>query len=168
MAVRHKILDQHDSICWDMDGTLVANHFPAPNADFFHSYIKAHPQKRHVILTFRNKEWADEIYDELEGLGMRNARSLISEIISCPSMIHDSYMMHTNRPHMVDRFKDHFGLDDETFMEYVDAFTFWKGKMAKAAGCTILVDDLPEWVVDGCTEHGVVFLHAHEEIDVEA
>jgi hypothetical protein len=53
--MKHPVLDEHAVIAWDMDSTLVNG----PNSAFFRSYILAHPEKRHVVITHRTpRAWA--------------------------------------------------------------------------------------------------------------
>lgn len=158
----HPILDQHDVIAWDMDGTLV----DGPNAAFFLSYIALTPQKRHHIITFRNRAWADTCWAELRHNGLVEVKTLIRSVESCPELIHDCFMIR----HRLDgaeerrRFLDHRELTRDEFETHAEAFREWKGERAMILGCTILVDDMAPFVLPGCTKHAVTFLHAHADI----
>ena len=156
--MNHPILDLHDTIGWDMDQTLIKG----PNSEFFRDYIVAHPEKTHRIITFRNKSWADTAYDELESYGLVGARSLISSIENCPETWHDYYMINTH-PHYswekIDMLKR--GLVTQDLLdECVHNFLRFKGARCKEVGCTVLVDDMPQWVMPGVNENGITFVHA--------
>lgn len=156
--MNHPILDLHDTIGWDMDQTLIKG----PNSEFFRDYIVAHPEKTHRIITFRNKSWADTAYDELESYGLVGARSLISSIENCPETWHDYYMINTH-PHYswekIDMLKRGLVTQD-VLDECVHNFLRFKGARCKEVGCTVLVDDLPQWVMPGVNENGITFVHA--------
>lgn len=156
--MNHPILDLHDNIGWDMDKTLVKG----PNSEFFREYIMAHPQKTHRIITFRDRDWASRAYDELEYHGLRDARRLISSIENCPEQWHDYYMIATY-PHYAGR-RDFLlatgQITQEFLNECVHNFLRFKGSRCKEMGCTVLVDDLPEWVMHGVNDHAIDFVHA--------
>ncbi len=154
----HSVLDMHDTIGWDMDMTLIKG----PNSKFFRDYIIAHPEKTHRIITFRDKSWASRAYDELEGYGLVGARTLISSIENCPENWHDYYMIATQPRYAWER--KQMLAQGEVTQEYLDEcvhnFLRFKGSRCKEVGCTVLVDDLPQWVMPGVNENGIAFVHA--------
>lgn len=158
----HPILDKHDAIAWDMDGTLSDEVHRAPNAKFFLAYIAAHPEKRHHIITFRNRSWADQIWGSLSALGINV--SLVRSVESCPEIVHDCFQISQKYGNRPDYYMSASELTHDEFAKHVARFTKWKAERAKQIGCTILVDDIADWVVDGCEHHGVEFLHAHDPI----
>lgn len=124
--MKHHILDQHQVIAWDVDGTLVNG----INSDAFRKYIIATPHKQHHIVTFRDEVWAQDVYEELAEHGV--PRSSIASIASNP----------TGKPHVGDSVK------------------LFKGAAARKVGATIMIDDMPEMVEEGCQAAGVVFMDA--------
>ena len=161
MGMKHEVLDRHQKIAWDMDGTLV----DGPNARFFRDYIAAHPEKDHHVVTFRNRSWANDIWEELESWGF-DAHAHIKSIENCPEEIHDCYMINWRMDGAENRRRHREGphFTRAEFDDLVRQFPLWKGLRAKEIGCTLLVDDMPSWVVAGCEEHGVEFFHAHTRI----
>jgi FMN phosphatase YigB (HAD superfamily) len=156
----HPILDQHDTIAWDFDGTLV----DGPNSAYFRSYISLNPQKRHHIITFRNRAWANTCWAELRIHGL-DSKTFIRSVESCPEHFHDCYHVRRNTPpeyHEV--FKEQHNYSSKQFNEYADSYSLWKAERASQIGCTILVDDMPQNVLPGCERHGIVFYHAHDLI----
>ncbi len=160
LTALHPILDEHAVIAWDMDGTLV----DGPNSEFFLDYIRATPHKRHHVVTFRNKAMAKDVWGELQSHGL-DAKALIRSVENCPEPIHDCYMINhrlagSNERHRYYRSEPPLTRDE--FNAYVDQFVLWKGLRATQIGATILVDDMPQWVLPGCYEHEVTFLHAFD------
>lgn len=135
------VLDEHRHLAWDMDSTLV----DGPNSDFFRSYIDQHREKQHHIITFRFQSWADLIPSELSAAGLDP--DLISGIHACP-------------PHLYDLHNEGLLTPTDATREASHAFLRWKGRVARRLGCTVLIDDLENWVIDGCKEEGVDFLHS--------
>ncbi|RYD65103.1 MAG: hypothetical protein EOP83_08075, partial [Verrucomicrobiaceae bacterium] len=150
--MNHPLLDPHDTIAWDMDGTLI----DGPNSEFFRAYILAHPEKHHHIVTFRTGPsrrfpdnasalWKDDAIHELLEHGVA-----------------------------LDVFKATHGIPEELYSAWasrktllseaeVAAYVMWKGKMAAEIGATVMVDDMPGMVKKGCKAHGVVFIDANLE-----
>jgi hypothetical protein len=157
----HPILDQHEAIAWDMDQTLV----DGPNSAFFLDYITHTPHKRHHVVTFRNKSWANTAWAELRELGLDSAK-LIRSVENCPEPIHDCFMIDKKFAGRDERHRYYNGpaLTREEFDTNSSLFPLWKAERAKQIGCTILVDDMPQWVKAGCDLHGVQFLHAFDAV----
>lgn len=158
--MKHHILDQHAVIAWDMDKTLVGG----PNSKFFRDYIKAHPEKSHHVVTFRDAEWAKDIEEELaqEGLPF----SCILAVHSCPELVHDMHMVNIH-PFKADVKKDMIEsrlIDQDQLNDFSYRFLEYKGAQAKAIGATVLVDDLVDWCIRGCEKNGVVLLNSLDPI----
>lgn len=143
------ILDHHRAIAWDWDGTLSGG----ANSERFRAYIAAHPEKRHHVITFRRRMSARLVWLELRRLGLDPR--LIASVENCPEPLHDMFMLHASGEvkipkHLVGR--------------AIHAFQSWKGRRARELECTILVDDMADWVVVGCRENRVEFLDANAEL----
>ena len=156
--MHHPVLDMHDTIGWDMDKTLIKG----PNSEFFRDYIIAHPEKTHRIITFRDRSWASRAYAELEGYGLVGARSLIASIENCPEQWHDYYMIATLPHYSWDKIDmlNRGQVTQEFLDDCVNKFLRFKGARCKEVGCTVLVDDMPQWVMPGVNENGIAFVHA--------
>ena len=163
----HTVLDQHDTIAWDFDLTL----WNGPNSEWFCRYIQLTPHKKHYIVTFRTADEARMIqYLFMKQAGMNhigNPLSLFVDVIVCPNEYRDC---HGFRSGHFDKeseklFRQIYAhLTDEDIDAHAASMLAFKSLMAKKHGCTILVDDLPEMVEDGCLAQGVAFLHAHEPV----
>lgn len=156
-------LDKHDTIAWDMDGTLIDGR----NSDAFRQYIVSNPEKKHYIITFRDANWASRIYDELTACGMDNPTAYIDGIFTCPVDWH-YYNEVNNNPRMAHVKKQYFEtnrISQEQLDFYSMKFRQFKGAMAAELGCTVMIDDIEEWVEQGCVDHGVVFLHALDRFE---
>lgn len=140
--MRNTILDNHKTIAWDVDQTLVNG----PNSRFFRDYIRSNTDKVHYLVTFRTPRfWAEEALEELRSHGLDP--TLIAGVSSVPTDLFEAFA----RRH---EFPDHPLLDD---------FEHWKGMEAARLGCTLLVDDMEQAVIRGCARHSVTFVHAHHE-----
>jgi len=158
----HPILKKHSVIAWDMDQTLVNG----PNSEYFQDYIRRHPEKSHHIVTFRNKNWADTIFGELENIGF-DAYKHISAVHSCPEDIHDSYMAKNSGGMVMHRFMLSRSMSLEQFNKNVSAFPIWKGFQCKKIGATIIIDDMPTFVVPGCAKYDIEFINALDPLHVK-
>lgn len=142
----YKILDEHEAIAWDFDGTLFDHRY----SHKMHDYIRAHPEKKHVIVTFRSglatngKPWVDKVWEEL-----------------------GQYQ----NPLTKDHFHSVINMSEETFDTHgskwrpggiiIDAtayYTEWKGQMCHENGLTVLVDDNGDHTIPGCTKYGIVYI----------
>jgi hypothetical protein len=136
------LLDSHDVIAWDLDGTLVGG----DNARLLCAYIVAHPEKTHHFITFRTpREWAEDIFRELHPRGI--VRPMIASLQSVPDALYLAYA------------QENSGLIKP---EDVAAFYEWKGMRAAELGCTALVDDMRALVIRGCELHGVLYIDAND------
>jgi hypothetical protein len=78
-VLSHPILDKHDIIAWDMDGTLI----DGVNSKQFIAYINQHFRKKHYVITFRDAVWGATVELELEEAGLRPGR--IEKVICNPT-----------------------------------------------------------------------------------
>lgn len=140
LKMENVLLDIHEKIAWDVDGTLVGGH----NSDYFCRYIIANPHKEHHLVTFRTpRNWAELALEELEEQGV--PRSLIAGVHSVPDELYHAYAMRAII---------------ETEQSDIDLYREWKAMTAKSIGCTVLVDDMGDIVADGCIKHGITFIDA--------
>lgn len=136
-------LDKHQSCGWDFDGTI----YDHPKSELMHAYIKAHPEKRHVIVTFRSHGWQNDVWENL-------------------------YSTYPDAPEK-GCFEGIVNIDDEIYAKFHDAsrgpvllmgddiraYTEWKGQKCAELGLTVLIDDMTMMVVDGCKKHNIVHIH---------
>jgi len=140
--MRNTVLDNHKTIAWDIDETLING----PNSRFFRDYIRGNPEKAHFLVTFRTpRAWAEEALEQLRAHGLDPA--LIAGVSSVP----------------VDLFAAFANRHEEPSHPLLDDFDHWKGMEAARLGCTILVDDMEASVIRGCQRHSVTFIHSHHE-----
>jgi hypothetical protein len=142
--MKHELLDRHDNIAWDMDGTLVDGFY----SRHFREYIAKNPHKAHYVVTFRDRKWANKIPDELQKVGFDPA--LIRSIHACPDHL---WLAHSMRQFAVDH-------------SHVEQYLAWKGMTSKKLGCTILVDDMADHVIKGCEIYGIQFLDANDPFQI--
>jgi hypothetical protein len=138
----HSLLDIHDAIAWDVDETLLNG----PNSSFFRNYIAASPHERHFLVTFRTpRSWAEDALIELARVGLNPKH--IAGVSSIPDQLWEAY---ASRKHAYDE-------------NLVGQFFRWKGMEAARLGCTVLVDDLIDAVILGCTEHKIELIDSYHE-----
>lgn len=156
-------LDSHDKIAWDMDGTLIDGR----NSDAFRQYIVSNPHKTHYIITFRDANWATKIYSELEACGMIDPETYIDGIFTCPVDWH--YYHNVNQNPRMAKVKQQYLETNRVTQEQLDMYSAqfcqYKGAMAAELGCTVMIDDIEDWVEQGCIDNGVTFLHALDRFE---
>jgi hypothetical protein len=136
--MKNNLLDPHQNIAFDLDGTLVNG----PNSQYFCDYILANPDKNYHLVTFRDQTWAERIYAELASTGLKKIN--FSTLNSIPQDIYMSYAS-----------KGNIGGVDLGMK-----FVYWKGWISKHLGATVLVDDMEDLVLPGCKKYGVAFINA--------
>lgn len=129
--LRHPLLDGHQAIAWDLDGTLV----DGPKQIFLGAYLAGRPDKRHHLVSFRRGSQRDAVERHLSTVGL--GLHLFEAVHLCPDPLRDAF-------------------DGRGDPLLVREFRRWKGWAAAAAGCTVLVDDDADLVGDGCRLHGIV------------
>ncbi len=139
-APAREILERHKRIAWDIDGTLLGG----PNSAFFRDYIQTHREHEHHLVTFRNPAVVQDTFRELARNGISHAH--IASLTNCPPHLWRALASPDDSPNSADR----------------DEALGWKGKVASGKRCTILVDDLADYVATGCARHGVEFLDAND------
>lgn len=119
-----------------MDDTLING----PNSELFQQFVRDNPDIEHHIVTFRNKDWADKIYHELERVGLKQHH--FKSLTHIPDYIYHAFYSTKDEPYYVE-------------------IREWKGYIASINQCTLLVDDLRDMVIDGCIKYNVEFLDAY-------
>lgn len=132
-----EILDQHQKLGIDFDGTLVGH----PRSHILQKYIVDHPEKDFHIITFRcgqmerNLRWDLQDSVELTGSGLRLDH--FKTIECCPKLIFE-------RREVFDDGREFYG---------------WKAKRCAELGLTILVDDMHGHISPYCHELGIPCLN---------
>ncbi len=131
-------MNSHQRFGIDFDGTLVGH-----NASWFlQQYIVTHPEKEFHLVTFRShgRQW--DIKEDLQ-------ESALNET-------HVRIFSH--------HFTEIHNMSDEDFTKYNGAvrqpeFYIWKAIKCKEIGCTILIDDMADFLYEHCEAHGVACFH---------
>jgi hypothetical protein len=140
------ILADHQSIGWDLDGTILDHR----NAPLMHRYILGHPEKHHFIVTFRSHGFQLSIFSELATRHQVFAGpGAFDGVLSVPD-------------DMYDRFQQLAGATSEEGRGAVRTYTEWKGRICAKHGITVLIDDNPGHVLPGCDRYGVAHIHPDE------
>lgn len=129
-------LDKHQIIAIDFDETLIYH----KHSIQLWGFIIRNPDKKYWIITFRTGAYSDPqvIWSELYSESNLD-RSCFEGIISIPVNLYTDYI---TKP------------GNETKMKYIR----WKAEVAKSLNCTVLIDDRPDKVEQGCVELGIEFI----------
>lgn len=147
------ILDNHDRIGVDFDGTLIDE----PNSKLLVDYIvKNHVQKEFYIVTFRTHGMQYCIWNELaKHHGTAIDRDMFKGVFNMPDRMYENYADALHQRVIMRR----AGLPiPAEIPPAIVAYRTWKGMMCQQHGITILVDDKPEDVELGCVRCGIDFL----------
>ena len=137
------ILDKHKAIGWDVDGTL----FQHPKSSAMHTYILAHPEKKHVIVTHRSHGWEKVIFRELAAHYKHAPTAAdFDAVINVEDEVYENFAISQRSPG---------GLILPDYSRYIE----WKGMMCKQHGLTVLVDDNFPHTKQGCDLHGILLIH---------
>jgi hypothetical protein len=145
MSNIERLLSPHVVIGWDVDGTILDH----PKARLMHDYIRDHPEKRHIVVTFRSHGWEKVVWDDInehhEDFPLEPG--LFQGILNVPNATYAAYELARKTTLL--------GMDDPRIVEYLE----WKGRMCSENGITVLVDDLTDVVIRGCDRYGVTHVH---------
>jgi len=141
-------LEQFTAIAWDFDGTLIDH----PKSPLMHAFINEHPEKQHVIITFRSH-------------GMEK------------TMFYEMGAKYPNAP-AKDQFDAVFNISDRAWAGFTNAqaqrssgrlegrltpwemyYVNWKGLVCSLRHLPVLVDDKSADVMPGCEKYGIEFVH---------
>jgi hypothetical protein len=128
-------LDKHQKIGIDFDHTLVNSN----KTHLFEEYILANPDKEYWIVTFRNNT------------GFWTREQTIFDLQSHTKLTMDHFediVMQVRQPDIATQ---SIILDGDESMH-------WKGLMCYERDITIMIDDMPEWVLPGCERYGIDFI----------
>ena len=135
-------LDKHNTIGWDIDGTLIDN----DASGMFRQFIFSNPNKRHYIVTFRTHDLLDYLERDLAEAGFKDI-NIFEKVFSVPSNIWLGWvLLQQDRKQ-----KKKIGkllLPETTYME-------WKGFQCRQEGITALVDDDIINTKMGCDRFGI-------------
>lgn len=159
----------HTSLGWDMDETLVNG----PHSVKWRTFVKENPHLDHWVVTFRSKNEALQVWDELESEYMCPLdRSLFKGLLFMPDRVRlpfdtlptclANYDFASEPSTKVLRALAHYKLTLEDLKARRKLVHDWKATACVELGATVMVDDLEHVVKNGCVEHGVVFVNSLE------
>lgn len=137
------ILDQHEIIGWDFDGTLLDH----PKSVLMHQYIAQTPAKTHYIITHRSHNMEKTMWDEMEFHYPGSlSRELFNGVVNISDELYNGFYRSTR------------SLGGLIIPDY-DAYVNWKGEICQSLGVTIMIDDNSDHVRPGCVKHGIAYIH---------
>lgn len=140
-------LRRHRTIGWDLDLTLIGH----PASPAMHDFIRATPEIRHLIVTFRSHGAQNHIWSDLAGVDGAPPPSCFAGVVNIDDAIVQAFRrinQHRTSGHYTGPLSPAEAL-----------YRSWKGRMCAQWGATILIDDMTEYVALGCTLHGIELLH---------
>jgi hypothetical protein len=140
-------LKQFDAIAWDFDGTLIDH----PKAPLMHRFINDHPEKTHVIVTFRTHGLQHRIFEELSRYRSAPGKDQFSGVYNVSDR---AWQRFTNT-----QYERKAGLRDGPPTPWELYYVNWKGLVCKLRNLPVIIDDKPSDVVPGCERYGIVFVH---------
>jgi hypothetical protein len=147
------ILEHHNAIGWDFDETLVRHPYSAA----MHAYIKTHPEKRHVIVTFRTHGLQNRVFEELALYPDAPGPEAFDAVLNIADEAWAKFDAHRSAR-----------LRGEIGPELTEAETYyleWKGATCREHGLTVLVDDMVDRVHEGCKKNGIVYVNPDDLTD---
>lgn len=147
------ILEEHDAIGWDFDGTL----YDHKASEAMHRFILEHPEKRHVIVTFRTHGIQHRVFEELAQYPKAPKPDAFDGVLNIEDVAWEKF---SRNRHARSRGEIGPALTEEEIY-YLD----WKGATCAKHGLTVLVDDMVDRVRDGCEKNGVVYVNPDDFLE---
>lgn len=138
----------YSAIGWDFDGTLIDN----PRSPRMHQFILDHPEKRHVIVTFRSHGWQHSIFEEMQ---RKYPDAPGPDCFDSVHNIDDNAWEKFNSAEQ----RRLLGLLTGRLTPWEEYYVEWKGMTCHHLGLPALVDDDPKNVVPGCEKYGIVYVN---------
>ena len=138
----------YSAIAWDFDGTLVDH----ANSVRMHQFILAHPEKRHVIVTFRTHGWEKAVFEEMQ------QKYPDAPGAACFDSVHniaDAVWMRFAAFQQLRLSGSLTGPLTPWEKYYVE----WKGLTCHRLGVPVLIDDDSANVVPGCEKYSIVYVN---------
>lgn len=122
-------LKKHTNIALDFDETLIGSKY----SKYLWNFIEDNPDKNYWIVTFRSGSLAD------------------------PGLLWLSLLEESGNRILDTHFKGYVFCPDGLSSDF-EKLIHWKGEVCKKIGCTVIVDDRPDWVYPGCEVNDIVFI----------
>jgi hypothetical protein len=140
-------LRRHAVIGWDLDMTLLGH----PAAAAMHDFIRATPDIRHLIVTFRANGTQERIWSDLAAQPHSAGPTSFAAVLTIDDALASGFQrLHRHRAAGL-----YAGPHSPTEIAYLS----WKGQACASWGASVLIDDMTEHVSLGCTTHGIELRH---------
>lgn len=147
------LLAGHDIIAWDFDETLVGH----VASQGLHEFIAAHPDRSHVIVTFRMRSTEAQLWADLAAATDLIGRQHFNGIAMMEDRLAEAAQrLGRNRRQ---------GLFAGPLAPAERDWKLWKGEACLLLGASVLVDDRHADVAEGCARHGIALLHPDQFVD---
>lgn len=142
---------RYDAIGWDFDGTLIEH----PYSELLQDFIIAHPEKRHIIVTFRTHGYQRVMFRDMTRLYRDSPRpAAFTDILNISDKAWEQFTMYQQK-RVLDQLDGPLNPWEEYYVE-------WKGMACHKAHVPVLVDDMTDLVMPGCIKYGIDYLHPDE------
>lgn len=151
-------LDNHQSIGVDIDQTLLEH----PKSPILQNYIREHQEKTFILITFRFGRLAESIWPDVAmvNLGKEHFTSMYN-LKKDQFLDWETYerLLRVRNPKKLERIIANENLDVEFLKSRHQELLEWKAMICEGTGCTILLDDMEELVIEGCKKYNIKYMH---------
>jgi len=145
------IFSKHENIALDIDHTLIGF---SKAKEFIWEYLKNNKDKHNIhLITFRYNEYFENAFKDIKNESGLD-ESYFKSITGLPKKYIEEYEKIVKNNYVFNKQKNN--------IEIVNELKEWKGKIAFRKNCRILIDDLSEYVVNGCIKYAITYYHPNE------
>lgn len=138
----------YDAIGWDFDGTLIDH----PKSGIIHEFIRRHPGKRHLILTFRTHGFQRQMFREMrDRYPDAPDAGCFHDVLNIANRAWVEFNAIAEQ-RLLQRYCGPLTKAERFYIE-------WKGMVCHRLRVPVLVDDRREQVLPGCTKYHIGYMH---------
>jgi hypothetical protein len=153
-------LFQHKNIGVDVDDTLIDGNYNKHQLQRF--IMDYYLEKNFYLITFRIGYYVDNVWADIAYDNDQLTQDMFKGVWGVPEELSNGarkYVYHLKNKHRWVRYDDEEMANVERLAGLYQEYREWKGKKCHELGCTILIDDMTNDVIDGCKKYGVKLIH---------
>lgn len=127
-----------------------------PSSAELQAFVREHPEKKFWIISFRTPRQLETVDAELRRSGLK--RACFQRIIPMPERL----LLAFDEDQLRRRVARLPGIESKDAVLFPGEYrvVHWKGYVCHKIGATVLVDDMPEYVLPGCRDYRIEFINA--------